>query len=106
MAWIEQTGARSWRVRYPRKSGGYGSQSGFASRKAAQDYADDLESDRRNGRWIDPDGAKTTAAAWAARWIDTLDVETRTEENYRAYLHNHILPAGAPHPSVRSPRSR
>lgn len=27
-----------------------------------------------------------------SRWIDTLDVETRTEENYRAYLRNHILP--------------
>jgi hypothetical protein len=59
MAWIEQTGARSWRVRYPRPAGGYGSQYGFSSRKAAQDYADDLESDRRHGRWIDPDDAKT-----------------------------------------------
>src|SRR3990170_1432431 len=47
MAWIEQTGVHSWRVRYPRPAGGYGSQSGFASRKAARDYADDLESDRR-----------------------------------------------------------
>ena len=66
MAWIEQTGAQSWRVRYPRPAGGYGSVSGFASRKAAQDYADDLESDRRHGRWIDPDGAKTTLTAWTA----------------------------------------
>ena len=39
-----------------------------------------------------PDGAKTTIAAWALRWVDSLDVETRTEENYRAYLRNHILP--------------
>jgi hypothetical protein len=91
MAWTEQTGKNSWRVRYPRPSGGYGSTSGFRSRKAAQDYADDLESDRRHGRWLDPDGAKTTATAWAGRWVETLDVETRTEENYRAYLRNHIL---------------
>ena len=66
--------------------------------KAAQDYADDLESDRRHGRWIDPDGAKTTTAAWISRWVDTLDVETRTEENYRAYLRNHILPPGGATP--------
>jgi hypothetical protein len=92
MAWIEQTGKCSWRVRYPRPTGGYGSISGFSSRKTARDYTDDLESDRRRGQWLDPDGAKTSAAAWAARWIETLDVETRTEENYRAYLRNHILP--------------
>jgi len=34
-------------VRNPRPAGGYGSQSGSASRRAAQDYADGLESDRR-----------------------------------------------------------
>jgi hypothetical protein len=81
-------------VRHPRPSGGYGSISGFTTAKAARDYADDLESDRRRGRWLDPDGAKTTVAQWAARWVDTLDVETRTEENYRASLRNHILPVG------------
>jgi len=31
-------------------------------------------------------------AAWVDRWLPTLDVEIRTEENYRAYLRNHILP--------------
>jgi integrase len=92
MAWIEQTGTCSWRVRYPRPGGGYGSVSGFSSRKAARNYASDLESDRRHGRWLDPDAAKTTVVVWAARWVETLDVETRTEENYRAYLRNHVLP--------------
>jgi integrase len=91
MAWIEQTGKSSWRVRYPRPAGGYGSISVFRSRKTARDYADDLESDRRHGRWLDPDNSKTITDAWAARWMETLDVETRTEENYRAYLRNHIL---------------
>jgi hypothetical protein len=98
MTWIEQTGERSWRVRYPRPSGGYGSEAGFRSPKAAQDYADDLESDRRRGRWLDPDGGKTLLAAWADRWIDTVDVEPRTEENYRGYLRNHILPRWATTP--------
>lgn len=92
MAWVEQTGTRSWRVRYPRPTGGHGSVAGFSTRKAAQDYAEDLESDRRHGRWLDPDGAKITVEDWATRWVETLDVETRTEENYRSYLRNHILP--------------
>src|SRR5205823_3904649 len=52
----------------------------------------DLESDRRRGQWLDPDDAKTIVTAWAGRWVETLDVETRTEENYRASLRNHILP--------------
>jgi hypothetical protein len=98
MAWIEQTGERSWRVRYPRTAGGYGSESGFRSPKAARDYANDLESDRRRGQWLDPDGGKTHLAAWADRWIDTVDVEPRTEENYRGYLRNHILPRWATTP--------
>lgn len=75
MAWVKQTGTRSWRVRYPRSAGGNGSVSGFTSRKAAQDHAEDLESDRQRGRWLDPDGAKTTVGSWAVRWVPTLDVE-------------------------------
>lgn len=30
--------------------------------------------------------------AWSLVWVETLDVETRTEENYRSYLRNRILP--------------
>src|SRR6476469_10418410 len=47
MAWIEQTGQHAWRVRYQRDTGRYGSISGFSNKKAATDYANDLESDRR-----------------------------------------------------------
>lgn len=92
MAWIEQTGQHNWRVRYPSSESRYGSVSGFTTAKAARDYANDLESDRRRGQWIDPASTRTTMAAWSTVWVETLDVETRTEENYRAYLRNHILP--------------
>ena len=99
MAWIERTGQHNWRVRYLHdhhhqddNHSQYGSVSGFTSAKAAADYANDLESDRRRGTWFDPAAAKTTVSAWASMWIQTLDVETRTEENYRAYLRNHIHP--------------
>jgi hypothetical protein len=83
MAWTEKTGRNAWRVRYLRDDGRYGSISGFASRKAATNYADDLMSDRRGGRWFDPAAAKTLLAAWSGVWVETLDVETRTDENYR-----------------------
>ncbi|WP_083754180.1 tyrosine-type recombinase/integrase [Actinosynnema sp. ALI-1.44] len=92
MAWIEQTGKNSWRVRYLRDDGTYGSESGFHTKKAAEDYAQDMDTDRRRGTWLDPAGAKKPLADWATIWIETLDVEPRTEENYRRYLRRQILP--------------
>ncbi len=92
MAWIERTGTHSWRVRYTNSSGHTSSVSGFHSYTAAKNYAHDLDTDRRRGTWIDPAAGQITLAEWAAQWIDTLDVETRTEENHRARLRNHVLP--------------
>jgi hypothetical protein len=69
MAWIEQTGQQAWRVRYQRDNGRYGSISGFSSKKAATDYANDLKSDRRRGRWIDPAAARIiTSACQSCGW--------------------------------------
>jgi integrase len=92
MAWVEKIGPRSWRVRYPREDGRFGSISGFDTRKTATDYANGLEADRRRGTWLDPAAGKTTVADWSALWVETLDVETRTDENYRSRIRNHILP--------------
>ncbi|CRK61947.1 Prophage LambdaBa02, site-specific recombinase, phage integrase family [Alloactinosynnema sp. L-07] len=93
MAWVEQTGAGKWRVRYRATSGGsYRSVSGFRTRKAAKAYAEDMATDKRRGTWLDPAGCATSVEAWVKCWVDTLDVETRTEENYRGVLRNHILP--------------
>lgn len=92
MAWVEKTGKNSWRVRYPKRTGGTGSMSGFRTKKAADAYANDLETDRRRGIWIDPTDSRTTVADWTAQWFPTLDVDPRTIDNYRSYLTNHILP--------------
>jgi integrase len=92
MAWIERTGQHAWRVRYHRSNGRYGSISGFSSKTAAANFADDLESDQRRGQWFDPAAANIPTSAWSVVWVETLDVETRTDENYRSYLRNHILP--------------
>ncbi|HEU5470653.1 MAG TPA: hypothetical protein VFV67_08365 [Actinophytocola sp.] len=91
MAWVEQTGRRSWRVRY-RSRTGCGSVSGFATRSAAAEYLQDMRVDQRRGSWLDPAGARTRLAEWVGTWIDMIDVETRTEENYRRCLRLHILP--------------
>lgn len=91
MAWVEQVGERSYRVRYA-VDGKVRSVSGFASRRDANDYALDLESDRRRGRWIDPAAGRVTVGEWAGRWLGTLDLDTRTVENYGHRIRRHIEP--------------
>jgi hypothetical protein len=52
----------------------------------------DVRAKQRRGTWLDPAGAKLRLAGWVEQWIDTIDVETRTEENYRRCVRPHILP--------------
>jgi hypothetical protein len=54
------------RVRYPTDDGRIGSHSGFDTKKAANDYANQIEADQRRGIWLDPKAAKTAVAIWAA----------------------------------------
>ena len=69
MAWVEQSGRKSWRVRYYRDDGSEGSIGGFHDPKTANDYSNDMEADQRRGLWLDPDDAKMTAAAWVKPWM-------------------------------------
>lgn len=92
MAWIEQTGTRSWRVRYADRDGRVQSVSGFASAERARTYAQNGTARRRCGRWVDPADAQITLEAWTRTWLPTLAVSERTEENYRRDLRNHVLP--------------
>jgi hypothetical protein len=91
MAWVEQVGRHSWRARY-RTDSGYGSVSGFDSHETALEYVQDMRIDQRRRTWLDPAGAKTRLYKWVQRWIETIDVEIPTEENYRRCIRLHILP--------------
>lgn len=91
MAWVEQSGNRSWRVRYRRDDGTIGAVNGFPTKSAASDHAHTMESDQRQGRWIDPSAGKITLREWTTDWLDALDVAVRTEDYYRSLLSNHIL---------------
>ncbi|WP_409463262.1 tyrosine-type recombinase/integrase [Amycolatopsis sp. GA6-003] len=92
MAWYEQTGDGSFRVRY-RDGDGVRSIPGFPDETAAKNYISDMDTDRRRGTWTDPTSGQTLLGEWAMpTWIDSLDVDQRTEENYRSFLRVHILP--------------
>jgi hypothetical protein len=70
MAWIEQISIHSWRVRYPRPDGtGHGTVSCFPDAKTAEQYTQDMATDRRRRTWIDPTASKTTVTAWVERWL-------------------------------------
>lgn len=73
MAWIEQVGKRAWRVRYRNGDGSTLSLSGFRSRTAAEDFASDMETERRRGVWLDPSGRRhlswTGPTAGSRRWM-------------------------------------
>lgn len=92
MAWVEQVGARSWRVRYLNEDGEVSSIGGFPSRQLAEEYAATLEVQRRQGQWIDPVAGQLQVGAWVEQWWPTVDVAERTQENYRSNLANHVLP--------------
>jgi integrase len=91
MAWTEQIGPHSWRVRYPTGDGHTASISGFTTKQAADNYANDIESDQRRNTWLDPNRGKITVAEWAATWFAALDLDPRTIDNYRSILRCHIL---------------
>ena len=85
------------RVRYRREDGTIGAIHGFATKAAATDHANTLESDQREGRFIDPAAGKITLADWSEDWLAALDVAIRTEDVYRSLLRRHILPRWGDH---------
>jgi hypothetical protein len=91
MAWVEQTGQRSWRVRYRCADGTVGSVPGFSSRRSAEAYAGDLESGQRRQVWLDPAGGRLELRSWVARWLPVQDLDPRTADNYESYLRCHVL---------------
>ncbi|SES36420.1 tyrosine-type recombinase/integrase [Actinokineospora terrae] len=92
MAWVERSGGQTWRVRYRRDDGTIGALPGFPSRRAAQDQVDDMVSEQRKGLWLDPARGEVTVDEFVPDWFDALDVDVRTEENYRGIIRNHISP--------------
>jgi hypothetical protein len=87
----------TWRVRYRREDNTIGAVNGFPTKAAATDHANTLESEQRQGSFIDPTAGKTTLADWSQDWLGALDVAIRTEDFYRSLLRRHILPRWGEH---------
>jgi integrase len=72
--------------------GTLGSETGFATKTAAQERAKDIDSDQRRGTFVDPRLGQTTLREWVAQWEEAHDVSAGTWAKYRSHLRNHILP--------------
>lgn len=91
MGYAEQRG-KFWRARWKLPSGKPGSMSGFPTRRAAENYANDQESAVRAGNYVDPRAGQILVNEWTDRWFVSLDLELATMENYKFLLGTCIKP--------------
>ena len=90
MAWVEQTGGHSWRVRSTDADGRVRSLSGFATKAEARSFADGARPGERVP--VASVDREMQMEDWVKSWLTTLHVSERTEENHRRDLRRHVLP--------------
>lgn len=95
MAYAEKrgTGKTPWRARYKRPDGTLGSEPGFRTKKAAEDWGEDQEAAIRAGRWQDPEKARTPLRDFAPLWMAAQKVAPATVIKRQRLLTRHLLPA-------------
>ena len=82
----------TWRARYKKPDGTWGSEPGFPTKTRAEDWGEEQEAEIRAGRWIDPDLARGPFGTWAKEWMTKKTARGRTT-GFRWYLlETFILP--------------
>jgi integrase len=65
----------------------------FRTRKAAERFANTVETDKVRGALVDPRAGKVALSEYAIRWIETRpNIRPRTRETYETQLRLHVLP--------------
>jgi integrase len=91
MAYVERCG-RVWRAHWSTDEGGrYASRSGFATKRAAQKYADEREASARlwPGLRVEPG---LSVGEWWVRWFPAQDLAPATLETYAQQYRRHVHP--------------
>jgi len=86
-------GKYPWRARYKRPDGTLGSEPGFRTKRAAEEWGDDQEAAIRAGRWQDPEKARRPFGEFVPLWMDAQKVAPATVTRRRRLLTRHLLPA-------------
>ncbi|MCX4796481.1 MULTISPECIES: tyrosine-type recombinase/integrase [unclassified Streptomyces] len=64
----------------------------FRTKKDADDWLADRQSEVRSGDWRDPDAGAVNFREYALRWVEERGLAATTDELYRRLLRLHILP--------------
>ncbi|MEV5598411.1 hypothetical protein [Streptomyces sp. NPDC052496] len=85
-------GKVSWRSRYKKPDGTWGSEPGFPTKKTAENWGEEQEAAIRAGRWIDPDLSTGLFGVWAREWMAAKAPRGRTITTRWDRLDTHLLP--------------
>ncbi|MHB9862139.1 hypothetical protein [Streptomyces sp. YIM S03343] len=86
----KQTKQFTWRARYKKPDGTWGSEPGFPTKKVAEDWGEQQEAAIRAGTWIDPEKLRTPFGKWVGIWKTSVRKRPRTHSS-RAYLLDKLL---------------
>ncbi|MFE7772866.1 tyrosine-type recombinase/integrase [Streptomyces sp. NPDC057445] len=64
----------------------------FRTKREADDWLANRQSELRAGDWTDPDAAKVPFGSYAATWITERGISASTADLYRSLLRNHLAP--------------
>lgn len=85
-------GKVSWRARYKKPDGTWGSEPGFPTKRTALDWGEAQEALIREGRWIDPDRLRTPFGEFARKWMTAQVARGRSDDTRWTHLEHRILP--------------
>lgn len=88
----KQTKQYTWRARYKRPDGSWGSEPGFPTKKTAEEWGEGQEALIRGGRWIDPTLQRTTFGEFARKWMKAKPKRGATIGKRWNLLEQHIFP--------------
>jgi integrase len=88
----KKTTKYTWRARYKRPDGTWGSEPGFPTKGLAEKWGEEQEAAIRVGRWVDPVHARRTFGEFAEQWMAAQKPRGQTVMNRRERLTQTILP--------------
>lgn len=82
----------TWKVRYKKPDGTRGTESGFPTKKTAEEWGEEQEAAIRAGRWIDPALQRMTFGEFARKWMKVKPKRGNTVDKRWNLLQQHIFP--------------